>query len=71
MNGEDYIGKETTINFSGYLRMSQPCRSNDYDEIFTIVRVAKSGLYIIRDSNGKEYPIAKRNINFFNTNKHE
>lgn len=71
MNGEDYIGKETTINFNGDLKMSQPWRSYNSDEIFTIVRVAKSGLYIIRDSKGKEHPIAKRNINFFNTNKHE
>ena len=65
MSKEDYIGKETTINFNGDLKMSQPWRSHNSDEIFTIVRVAKSGLYIIRDSKGKEHPIAKRNINFF------
>ena len=71
MNIEEYIGKETTINFSGDLRMSQPWRSYNSDEIFTILRVAKSGLYIVRDSKGKEHPIAKRNINFFYKGKDE
>lgn len=62
---EEYVGKETTIDFGRDLRMSQPWRSYPSDEIFTIVRIAKSGLYIVRDSKGNEHPIAKSHINYF------
>ena len=65
MENEDYIGKQTTINFRGDLRMSQPWRSYGNDEVFTIIRKTKSGLYIVKDSKGKEHPISKRNINYF------
>ena len=38
MTEEDYIGKETTIDFGGDLRMSQPWRSYKSDEIFIITK---------------------------------
>lgn len=63
---EDYIGKETTIDFGGDLRMSQPWRSYQSDEIFTIVKKTKSGLYLLRDKRGNEHPLAKSRINYFN-----
>jgi hypothetical protein len=62
---EEYIGKETTIDFGGDLRMSQPWRSYKNEEIFTIMRKTKSGLYMVRDSKGNEHPISKRHINYF------
>ena len=65
MSKEDYIGKETTIDFGRDLRMSKPWRSYHSDEIFIIVRVARNGLYIVRDSYGYEHPIPKSSINYF------
>jgi hypothetical protein len=62
---EEYIGKETTIDFGRDLRMSQPWRSYRNEEIFTIMRKTKSGLYMVRDSKGNEHPIPKRYINYF------
>lgn len=62
---EDYIGKQTTVNFRGDLRMSQPWRSYRDDEVFTIIRKTKAGLYILRDSKGNEHPLNKRAINYF------
>jgi hypothetical protein len=65
MNKEEFIGKETTIDFGRDLRMSQPWRSYKGDEIFIIMRRTKSGLYIVRDSKGNEHPISKGRINYF------
>jgi hypothetical protein len=65
MNNQEFIGKKTTIDFGRDLRMSQPWRGYPSDEIFTIVRISKSGLYIVRDSKGNEHPIAKFRINYF------
>lgn len=62
---EDFIGKQTTINFSGDLRMSMPWRGYSDDEIFTIMRKTKAGLYILRDPKGNEYPLKKSSINYF------
>jgi hypothetical protein len=62
---EEYIGKETTIDFGRDLRMLQPWRSYRNEEIFTIIRKTKSGLYMVRDSKGNEHPIPKRHINYF------
>lgn len=63
---EDYfVDKETTINFGRDLRISEPWRSYKNDEVFTIVRKLKSGLYLLRDSKGKEHPLPKYQINFF------
>lgn len=62
---EDYIGKETTIDFGRDLRMSQPWRSYSSDEVFTIVKKTKSGLFLLRDSKGYEHPLPKYNINYF------
>lgn len=62
----NYINKETTINFMGDIRMSQPWRSYKEDDIFIIVKKNKNGLYQLRDKNGKEYPLKKSNINYFN-----
>ena len=38
---DEYIGKETTIDFGRDLRMSQPWRSYPSDEVFTIVKKQK------------------------------
>lgn len=65
MSNEEFIGKDTTIDFSRDLRMSQPWRSYSSDEVFTIVRITKSGLFIVKDSKGNEHPIAKFRINYF------
>jgi len=65
MRNTEFEGKETTIDFSRDLRMSQPWRGYSSDEIFTIVRIAKSGLYIVRDSRGNEHSISKSHINYF------
>ena len=62
---EDYVGKETTINFQGDLRMCQPWRGYKDDEILIIVKKTKSGLYLLRDSNGNENPLRKSAINYF------
>jgi hypothetical protein len=62
---EDYIGKETTIDFGGDLRMSQPWRSYKSDEVFIITKKTKAGLYMVKDTKGKEHPISKRSINYF------
>ena len=62
---EEYIGKETTIDFGGDLRMSQPWRSYPSDEVFTIVKKTKGGLYFLRDSKGNEHPLSKSRINYF------
>ena len=71
MSNEEYIGKETTIDFGRDLRMSQPWRSYKKVEIFTIMRKTKSGLYMVRDSKGNEHPISKKHIIFFKKNKYE
>lgn len=65
MNEEEYIGKETTIDFGGDLRMSRPWRSYPSDEVFTIVKKTKSGLFLLRDSKGNEHPLKKSSINYF------
>jgi hypothetical protein len=62
---ENYVGKQTTVNFGRDLRMSQPWRSYPNDEVFTIVRKTKSGLYILKDSKGDEHPLRKSAINYF------
>lgn len=64
---EDFIGKQTTVNFRGDLRMSEPWRSYKDDQIFTIMRKTKSGLYILRDDKGREHPLKKSSIKYFNT----
>lgn len=61
----EYEGKETTINFWFDLQMSSEWRGYTKDDKFTIMRKAKSGLYILKDKNGKEKALAKRNINYF------
>jgi hypothetical protein len=67
LDNEDFIGKQTTISFGGDLRMSQPWRSYANDEIFTIMRKTKAGLYTLKDSKGKEYSLRKSAINYFQT----
>jgi hypothetical protein len=62
---EEFIGKQTTVNYGGDLRMTQPWRSYRDDEVFTIVRKTKAGLYILKDSKGKEHPLKKSAINYF------
>lgn len=63
---EDFIGKQTTINFSRDLRMSQPWNNMNGNEIFIILRKTRGGMYILKDSNDKEMPaLAKNNINYF------
>lgn len=62
---ENFIGQITTINFNGDLRMSEPWRSYKSDEVFTIMRKTKAGLYILKDSKGNEHPLKKSNINYF------
>lgn len=65
IDNEDWVDKQTTVNFRGDLRMSQPWRSYKDDQVFTIVRKAKSGLYILRDDKGKEHPLRKSAIKYF------
>lgn len=65
MDNEDFVGKQTTVNFYGDLRMTQPWRGYRNDEVFTIVRKTKAGLYILKDSKGKEHPLKKSAINYF------
>lgn len=62
----DWVNKKTTVDFRGDLRMSQPWRGYPNDEVFTIIRKSKSGLYILKDSNGNEHPLKKSSINYFN-----
>lgn len=62
---EEYIGKETTIDFGRDLRMSQPWRSYPSDEVFTIVKKTKGGLYLLRDCKGNEHPLPKYRIHYF------
>jgi hypothetical protein len=62
---EEYIGKETTIDFGRDLRFSQPWRSYPSDAVFTIVKKTKGGLYLLRDSKGNEHPLSKSRINYF------
>ena len=62
---DEYIVKETTVDFGGDLRMSQPWRSYSSDEVFTIVKKTKGGLYLLRDSKGNEHPLSKSRINYF------
>ena len=62
---DEYIGKETTIDFGRDLRMSKPWRSYPSDEVFTIVKKTKGGLYLLRDSKGNEHPLPKSRINYF------
>ena len=63
---ESWVGKETLVDYGGDLRMSQPWRGYSNDEIFTIIRKTKAGLYILRDSKGQEYPLKKSAIKYFN-----
>lgn len=65
---ESWIGQTTLVDFRGDLRMSQPWRSYSKDEIFTIVRKTKGGLYILRDSKGNEHPLKKSSIVYFQEN---
>jgi hypothetical protein len=67
LDNEDWINKQTTVNFRGDLRMSQPWRSYRDDDVFTIIRKTKQGLFILRHSNGKEHPLRKSAINYFQT----
>ena len=63
---QNFEGKTTTVNYRGDLRMSQPWRSYSNDQIFTIIRKTKGGLYILRDDKGNEHPLQKSAINYFN-----
>ena len=63
---EDFINKQTTINFDGDLKILGTWRAYSDEDIFTILKKNKGGMYILRDSNGKELPaIAKKNVNYF------
>ncbi len=66
---ESWVGKETLVDYGRDLRMSQPWRGYSNDEIFTIIRKTKSGLYILRDSKGQESPLRKSSIKYFNKNE--
>jgi hypothetical protein len=59
------LDKQTTINFDGDIKMSEPWKGYDEHDIFTIIRKTKGGLYILRDKNGNENPLKKSNINYF------
>ncbi len=61
----EYEGKETTINFNFDLQMSSEWRGYSKEDKFIIMRKAKSGFYILKDKNGKEKSLSKRNINYF------
>jgi len=63
---EDYIGKQTTVDYRGDLRFRMPWRGYANEEVFTILRKTKAGLYLLRDSKGKEHPLKKSSINYFN-----
>ena len=62
---DDSLGKQTTINFDGDIKMSEPWRSYNETDVFTILRKTKKGLYILQDINGNENPLSKKNINYF------
>ena len=62
---EDWMNKKTLVDFRGDLRISKPWRSYSNDEIFTIIRKTKGGLYILRDSSGNEHPLKKSSILYF------
>jgi hypothetical protein len=66
---EDYIGKETTVNYRGDIRISQPWRSYPNDEVFVIIKQCRNGLYLLRDKKGNEHPLKKSSINYFNNLK--
>ena len=68
---EECIGKETTVDYRKDLRMSLPWRRYRDDQVFTIVRKTRSGLYLLRDTEGKECPLGKSNINYFKSVKSE
>jgi hypothetical protein len=68
---EECIGKETTVDYRRDLRMSLPWRRYRDDQVFTIVRKLQSGLYLLRDTEGKAYPLGKSNINYFKSGKLE
>ena len=63
---EEFVGKETTINFGRDLRMSQPWRGMPDDIVLTILRKTKGGQYILRTKEGVELPaLSKTNIDYF------
>lgn len=62
---DHYVGKETTVDYGGDLRMSKPWRSYPNDEVFVIVKKCRNGLYLLRDSKGHEHPLKKSSINYF------
>lgn len=63
---EEFVGKETTINFGRDLRMCQPWRGMPNDIVLTILRRTKGGKYILSTFDGVELPaLAKSNINYF------
>lgn len=56
-------GLETTINFSGDIRMDPYWKKWTIEDIFTCIRKTKGGLIILKDPDGKECQLRKRNIN--------
>jgi len=61
----DFINKETTINFNYDLKFNSQFRKYDKESKFTIIRQTKGGLYILRDEDGIEVVLLKRNIEYF------
>ena len=59
------LGKQTTINFDGDLRMNYELRNYTESDVFTIVRQLKSGMFVLVDKDGKEVHLAKKHIELF------
>jgi hypothetical protein len=55
---------KVTINFKGDLRMSSYWYPFTTDDVFEFLRYTKAGLCLLRDKNGREVPLRKRNVVF-------
>jgi hypothetical protein len=63
---DEWLGKLTTINFKGDLKMDSSMRDYDAASEFLIVRQQKNGLFELQDTTGKSVRLKKSNINYFN-----
>ena len=55
---------KVTINFNGDLKMSSYWKEFNEEDVFDFIRYTRSGLYLLRDKNGREVPLKKRNVEF-------
>jgi hypothetical protein len=64
---EDFVNKQTTINFDGDLKFNREYQKYNKETVFTIIKQTRGGKYYLQDECGQFITLPKRNIQYFKT----